>query len=97
MNTTSPHPRIAQARAGTPPGGSPERAGFTVTWAVDARAGRAALYEGGVDLAVLDLGLPDGSGLELLRAAGFDAHPPKPLPLADLLDLLERLERLDGA
>jgi len=53
-----------------------ERAGFTVTWAIDARAGKSALYDGGIALAVLDLGLPDGSGLELLRALRSSSRLP---------------------
>ncbi|WP_210593017.1 response regulator transcription factor [Streptomyces sp. GESEQ-35] len=53
-----------------------EREGFTVTWAMDARAGKTVLYEGRVDLAVLDLGLPDGSGLELLRAVRSTSRLP---------------------
>lgn len=53
-----------------------ERAGFTVTWAIDARAGKAVMHEGGIDLAVLDLGLPDGSGLDLLRALRSSSRLP---------------------
>ncbi|MFJ2829586.1 response regulator transcription factor [Streptomyces sp. NPDC087263] len=45
-----------------------ERAGCTVAWAIDTRAGKAGMYDGGIDLIVLDPGLPDGSGPELLRS-----------------------------
>ncbi|GAA2472700.1 hybrid sensor histidine kinase/response regulator [Streptomyces longisporus] len=42
-------------------------------------------------------GFSQGSDRALSRAAGFDAHLAKPLPLTDLLDLLERPERPDDA
>jgi len=49
---------------------------YTVTWCRSARAANDAISESGYDLVVLDLGLPDGDGLELLRdwrrQCGFD-------------------------
>lgn len=48
-------------------------AGFDVVTAGDIAGIRAMLGEGGIDLVVLDLGLPDGDGLQLcreLRATG---------------------------
>src|SRR5579884_1962388 len=50
-----------------------ERDGFRVVTAGDAAAGQRVVEEQRPDLVILDLGLPDGSGLELLtglRAAG---------------------------
>ena len=44
-----------------------ERDGFRVVEALDVRSGLAAMRREPVDLIVLDLGLPDGSGLDLLR------------------------------
>jgi two-component system CheB/CheR fusion protein len=41
-------------------------------------------------------GFSQGTDRALSRAAGFDAHLAKPLPLTDLLELLARLERPDG-
>ncbi|MFF0745897.1 response regulator transcription factor [Streptomyces sp. NPDC004111] len=53
-----------------------ERDGYQVTWAPDARGGRAAMEGALADLAVLDLQLPDGSGLDLLRGTrGEDRLP----------------------
>ncbi|MGH4025795.1 MAG: response regulator transcription factor [Pseudonocardiaceae bacterium] len=44
-----------------------ERDGFRVVEAVDTKSGLAAMRREPVDLVVLDLGLPDGNGLDLLR------------------------------
>ena len=44
-----------------------ERDGFRVVEARDVRSGLAAMRREPVDLIMLDLGLPDGSGLDLLR------------------------------
>jgi CheY-like chemotaxis protein len=44
-----------------------ERDGFRAVEASDARSGLATMRRESVDLIVLDLGLPDGNGLDLLR------------------------------
>ncbi|WP_063759891.1 response regulator transcription factor [Streptomyces sclerotialus] len=53
-----------------------EREGFAVLTALDARSGRAVLHGAAVDLVVLDLGLPDGNGLDLLRGVRAADGPP---------------------
>ena len=44
-----------------------ERDGFRVVEALDTKSGLAAIRREPIDLVVLDLGLPDGNGLDLLR------------------------------
>lgn len=41
---------------------------YTVTWVPNCRTARDALCETSYDVIILDLGLPDGDGLEVLRA-----------------------------
>lgn len=45
------------------------RAALTVDWLRDGASALAALRDGGVDLAVLDLGLPQMDGMEVIRQA----------------------------
>jgi DNA-binding response OmpR family regulator len=52
------------------------RDGFKVVTAGDARSAAAVLREHDPDLLVLDLGLPDGNGLDLLRGIRAGHHLP---------------------
>ncbi|QFZ20784.1 response regulator transcription factor [Saccharothrix syringae] len=52
------------------------RDGFQVVTALDARSAVAVLREHSADLVVLDLGLPDGNGLDLLREVRAGRHLP---------------------
>ncbi|WP_290052559.1 response regulator transcription factor [Amycolatopsis solani] len=52
------------------------RDGFQVVTASDTRSAAAALREHHADLMVLDLGLPDGNGLDLLRGVRAGRHLP---------------------
>ncbi|HEX3457512.1 MAG TPA: response regulator, partial [Candidatus Baltobacteraceae bacterium] len=53
-----------------------EREGLSVETASGVEETRRALERGAVDLLVLDIALPDGSGLDVLRAAFPNAHVP---------------------
>ncbi|WP_043665802.1 hybrid sensor histidine kinase/response regulator [Streptomyces xylophagus] len=66
--------------------GLPDTDGYTVARTVRARP------HGDRPRLIAVTGFSQGTDRSLSRAAGFDAHLAKPLPLTDLLDLLERLE-----
>jgi DNA-binding response OmpR family regulator len=53
-----------------------ERDGFRVVEALDSRSGLATVRREAVDLIVLDLGLPDGNGLDLLRTLRSTSNVP---------------------
>ena len=49
--------------------------GFSVSIAEDLASARRAIAAGQFDLALVDLGLPDGSGLDLIRGLASASHP----------------------
>ena len=71
--------------------GLPDIDGYAVARALRARP------DGGTLRLIAVSGFSRGTDRSLSRAAGFDAHLAKPLPLTDLLNLLERLQRPDDA
>ncbi|MFJ4201356.1 response regulator [Streptomyces sviceus] len=63
--------------------GLPDIDGQTVARRVRARPGRERLR------LIAASGFSQGTDRALSRAAGFDAHLTKPLPLTELMDILE--------
>jgi CheY-like chemotaxis protein len=66
--------------------GLPDIDGYAVARAIRTRTG------GDTPRLIAVSGFSQGTDRALSRAAGFDAHLAKPLPLTDLLELLERLD-----
>lgn len=68
---------------------------YTATWVANCAAARDALCETGYDVIILDLGLPDGDGLDLLREwrrSGFN----EPVLILSARDAVEdRIKGLD--
>jgi two-component system response regulator QseB len=67
--------------------------GFTVDWARDGRAGELALGNGVYDLLLLDLGLPEKHGLDVLKALR-QKHNPIPVLILTARDAVP--DRVSG-
>lgn len=72
------------------------QAGFAVDWAQDGRAGETALLSQTYDAAILDLGLPHLSGLELLRNTRTAKNPVPILILTARDTVADRIAGLDA-
>lgn len=73
-----------------------ERDGHLVTAVASARDARRALGEGTIDLVVLDLALPDGTGVELCRELRRTRAPLPVLMLTAHSEVATRVESLDA-
>jgi DNA-binding response OmpR family regulator len=70
--------------------------GFIVDWCGTLAGAEAALQVGAYDLLLLDLGLPDGDGLELLRRLRRDKHAMPIMLLTARGGLDDRVDGLDA-
>jgi two-component system OmpR family response regulator len=71
-------------------------AGHHVLAVATASAGLRALAEGSLDAAVIDIGLPDGSGLDICRRARAEGHDVPILLLTARNGVAARVEGLDA-
>jgi DNA-binding response OmpR family regulator len=69
--------------------------GYTTMWVQTCEAARDAICENRYDLIILDLGLPDGSGLDLLREWRRDGFQEVVLILSARDAVQDRVEGLD--
>src|SRR5579863_7695905 len=70
--------------------------GYAVSAAETRAAALARLEEARFDLAIIDLGLPDGSGLDVCRAARDGGHDMPILILTARNDVTDRVNGLDA-
>lgn len=72
-----------------------EAAGYAVTPAYEADKAREALQSSGFDLVLLDLELPDGSGLDILKQLRDDSNPVPVIITTARAELDSRVTGLD--
>jgi len=68
---------------------------YTVTWVRTCKDARDALADSAYDVIVLDLGLPDGDGIDLLRSGAAAASTSPVLILSARDTLADRIKGLD--
>jgi DNA-binding response OmpR family regulator len=73
-----------------------ERDGHVVSEARDLAGARRALESGPLDVIVLDVGLPDGSGIDLLRALRAERESTPVLVVTARSEVARRVEGLDA-
>ena len=73
-----------------------EREGFSLRHCAWLHEARSALAERRPDLMILDIGLPDGNGLDLCREIRRDSKPGQDLPLIVLSARSEEFDRVLG-
>ncbi|MFT5136611.1 MAG: two-component system catabolic regulation response regulator CreB [Arenicella sp.] len=71
-------------------------AGMNAQWVSSGADAKTALLENNFDLCVLDVGLPDCNGFELLKEIRYNARPGQNIPVIFLTARSEEIDRIIG-